>query len=194
MNVSIAHSKQVSHLTPRAPFYMQAITGGAAANSVSMQLSARTLAARAAQVCVGGSCHERALVSLQVLGNALLILCCTVLAGTSCLLLLHITTQDHIATPVSPTSNFPCHRLLSFSFQDKIAMTRRRLWAMVMPLAFWLVVVIILWLMQHFWISGASERVLVRGRAIGGACWQWQGGGAERHGGSALATRAFALA
>lgn len=39
-------------------------------------------------------------------------------------------------------------------------MTRKRLWWMLSPLALWFGVVIILWLLQFYWLNSAEERVM----------------------------------
>ncbi|KAL4422853.1 hypothetical protein ABPG75_009050 [Micractinium tetrahymenae] len=44
--------------------------------------------------------------------------------------------------------------------QDKMAMTRRRLVGMLCPLGLWLVVVAVAFLLQFYWVSTSSERVL----------------------------------
>lgn len=48
-------------------------------------------------------------------------------------------------------------------------MTRRRLWGMMAPLAVWLAVVVALWLLQHWWIGSAEERVKARQAAAAAA-------------------------
>lgn len=45
-------------------------------------------------------------------------------------------------------------------------MSRRRLWWMMSPLALWLVVVAVCWILQYYWIASAEERVKVRGNII----------------------------
>lgn len=59
--------------------------------------------------------------------------------------------------------------------QDRIAMTRRRLWAMMSPLAVWLALVALVWLLQYYWISSAEERVL--GEQVAVVRARWQAGG-----------------
>lgn len=54
-------------------------------------------------------------------------------------------------------------------------MTRRRLWWMMSPLALWLAVIAIAWILQYYWIGSAEERVKVGAGRAGAA-------GAERAG------------
>ena len=115
--------------------------GGGASNAVNMQLSARTLALRAAQVRRRGGRQARHAWCMAV----------TALLGRVAVELLN----PGGAIGESCATRLPC-----LAPQDKLAMTRKRLWWMLSPLALWFGAVIILWLLQFYWLNSAEERVM----------------------------------
>ena len=114
--------------------------GGASANAnINMQLSARTLAMRASQVGAG------------VLGHlqecCMLMLCLPVRSG-SCL-----TPRLLACWPIHPPPP-----------QDKMAISRKRVWWMLSPLALWFGIMLLVWLLQYYWLASAEERVMGEAR------------------------------
>lgn len=56
-----------------------------------------------------------------------------------------------------------------------MAISRKRVWWMLSPMALWFGILLIVWLLQYYWLASAEERVMGEGR-----CSCWAGSGCAR--------------